>query len=98
MSSTRAQTFNVSFPSKLLEMVDQKAAEEFGSRSDFLRAAALYYIKRGQEWEYMFGEGKKIGTESQFGSEEAAVDELTQQRRNSGRWYVPSDNELSDRS
>ncbi|MFZ1811965.1 MAG: ribbon-helix-helix domain-containing protein [Candidatus Saccharimonadales bacterium] len=82
------QTFNVSFPVKLLEMVDKQAAAQFGSRSDFLRAAALHYIKQEAEWEYLFSEGKKIGSQSQFGSEEGAVAELGRQRRTSGRWTV----------
>lgn len=85
---TTTQTFNVSFPKALLEQVDAKAAEQFGSRSDFLRAAALQYLRQEAEWEYLFNEGKKIGVQSQFRTAEEATDELTRLRRASGRWFV----------
>lgn len=87
MKST-SQTFNVSFPKALLEKVDAKAEEQFGSRSDFLRAAALQYLRNEEEWEYIFREGKKIGSESQFRTAEEATDELTERRRASNRWFV----------
>ncbi len=84
----QTQTFNVSFPKALLEQVDAKAAEQFGSRSDFLRAAALQYLRNEQQWEYLFNEGKKIGAQSQFRTAEEATDELTRLRRKSGKWFV----------
>lgn len=87
------QTFNVSFPKALLEQVDAKAAEQFGSRSDFLRAAALQYIRNEQEWENLIRETKKIGTQSQFAEVEEATNELTKLRRESGRWFVQSDSD-----
>lgn len=80
------QTFNVSFPKALLEQVDALAERQFGSRSDFLRAAALQYIRNEQQWEYLFREGKKIGAKSQFRTAEEAVDELTRQRRTRKQW------------
>lgn len=82
------QTFNVSFPKALLEKVDAKAAEQFGSRSDFLRAAALEYLRKEEEWEYLFREGKKIGAQSKFRTAEEATDELTRLRRQSRQWFV----------
>ena len=88
MKST--QTFNVSFPKGLLAQVDAKAEAQFGSRSDFLRAAALQYLKNEQEWEYIFRESQQIGAESQFRTAQEATDELTERRRASGRWFVGS--------
>lgn len=82
------QTFNISFPKALVEEIDARATEQFGSRSDFIRAAVLDYIKRQQEWEYIFREGQKIGAQGKFQTEEAALAELTKQRRASGRWFV----------
>ena len=82
------QTFNVSFPKSLLEQVDTKAVEQFGSRSDFLRAAALQYLRNEEQWESLFRETQKVGAESQFGSAQEATDELTRLRRASGRWFV----------
>ena len=87
MKST-TQTFNVSFSKELLEKVDAKAKEQFGSRSDFLRFAALQYLKNEAEWDYIFNEGKKIGAQSKFSSAQEAIDELTVRRRASGRWFV----------
>lgn len=82
------QTFNVSFPRALVEEIDARAAEQFGSRSDFLRAAVIDYIKKQQEWEYIFREGKKIGAQSKFRTAQEATDELTRLRRKSHRWFV----------
>ena len=85
---TTAQTFNVSFPKALLAQVDAKADEQFGSRSDFLRAAALQYLRNEAEWEHMFNEGQKIGAQSQFSTAEEATDALTKRRRASGDWFI----------
>jgi metal-responsive CopG/Arc/MetJ family transcriptional regulator len=87
MKST-TQTFNISFPKALVSQIDAKAEELFASRSDFLRAAAVQYLRDEQEWEYIFNEGKKIGAEGEFSSEEKALTELSAQRRASGRWFV----------
>ena len=76
-----SQTFNVSFPRSLLAKVDAKAEEQFGSRSDFLRAAALQYLRSEEEWEYIFREGKKIGAQGEYQSEEAVADAITARRR-----------------
>lgn len=89
MSNT-TQTFNISFPKALVEQIDAKASEQFGSRSDFLRAAALQYLRNEQEWEYIFREGKKIGAQAEPLSEEAVADIITAKRRQSGRWFVTS--------
>lgn len=86
-----AQTFNVSFPKALLEKVDAKAAEQFGSRSDFLRAAALQYLRNEEQWEYLFSEGKKIGAQGQYQSEEEVADAINAARRASGCWFIKED-------
>ncbi|MBP7837236.1 ribbon-helix-helix protein, CopG family [Candidatus Saccharibacteria bacterium] len=87
MSGTN-QTFNVSFSKKLLKQVDAKAAEQFGSRSDLLRAAALEYIKRDEAWKELFNYGKEVGTQAEPESEEAVARAINQKRRTSGRWFV----------
>lgn len=89
--STKAitQTFNVSFPKALLQQVDAKAEEQFGSRSDFLRAAAIQYLRNEAEWEYIFREGKKIGAQGKPQSEEAVADALAELRRAGGYdWFT----------
>lgn len=88
---TTTQTFNISFPKPLVAEIDRIAKAQFGSRSDFLRTAALEYIRKQQEWEYIFGEGKKIGAEIGQLSEEEVAEAVTKQRRASGRWFVPAE-------
>jgi predicted transcriptional regulator len=85
---TSSQTFNISFPPALVQEIDAVAAAQFGSRSDFLRTAAIQYLRNEKEWDYIFREGKKIGAKGKFCSEEAALDELARSRRASARWFV----------
>ena len=87
MSDTN-QTFNVSFSKKLLKQVDAKAAEQFGSRSDLLRAAALEYIKRDEAWKELFNYGKEVGAQAEPESEEAVARAINQKRHASERWFV----------
>lgn len=87
MKST-TQTFNVSFPQTLVEQMDTVASEQFASRSDFLRTAALEYIRNEQEWRELFQYGKEIGSQAKPQSEEAVANELTAFRRQSGRWFA----------
>ncbi|MEI6237020.1 MAG: ribbon-helix-helix domain-containing protein [Candidatus Saccharibacteria bacterium] len=83
-----AQTFNISFPRALVEQIDAKATEQFGSRSDFLRAAAMQYLKNETEWEYIFREGKKVGAQTKTQPEKQVADTITETRRKSGRWFT----------
>ncbi|QQS69077.1 CopG family transcriptional regulator [Candidatus Saccharibacteria bacterium] len=85
---TSSQTFNISFPQALVQEIDAVAAEQFGSRSDFLRAAAIQYLKNEKEWDYIFREGKKIGAKDASAPEAEILADLTAQRRKSGRWHV----------
>ena len=47
--ANNTQTFNISFPRELVAQIDKVAKRQFGSRSDFLRTAALEYIRREEE-------------------------------------------------
>lgn len=80
------QTFNISFPKELVSQIDAAAAKQFGSRSDFLRAAAVQYLKKEQEWEYIFREGKKIGESIRYKSEEEVAELIAAERRKSRKW------------
>lgn len=84
---TTTQTFNISFPKALVSQIDAKAEEHFASRSDFLRTAALQYLRNEQEWKELFAYGKEIGSQAEPLSEEAVADALTAKRRASGRWF-----------
>lgn len=85
MSDTN-QTFNVSFSKKLLKQVDAIAAEQFGSRSDLLRAAALDFIKRDETWKELFNYGKEIGTQAGHQSEDEVAEDITKQRQKKRAW------------
>ena len=80
------KTFNISFPEELADAIDETAKEQFGSRSDFLRAAALKYLREEQEWKELMGYGKKIGKEAGYQSEEEVATEITQERRKKRSW------------
>lgn len=84
------QTFDVSFPKALLKQVDAIVKGQFGDRSDFLRVAALQYLRREKEWELVFRENQKVGIQSQFGTAEEVIGKLTEDRRRSGRWFMGS--------
>lgn len=75
------QTFNISFPRALVKEIDEIAEKQFGSRSDFLRTAALEYIRREKAWEYIFNESKEIGAKDEQYTEEAVAGLITKQRR-----------------
>lgn len=80
------QTFNISFPKTLVKQIDAKASEQFGSRSDFLRAATIQYLRNETEWELIFCEGQKIGAQIKPRTAEEVADAITATRRQSGRW------------
>ncbi|MDO4712821.1 MAG: ribbon-helix-helix domain-containing protein [Candidatus Saccharibacteria bacterium] len=85
-----SQTFNISFPRELVEQIDTIARRQFGSRSDFLRQAALDYIRRERLWEYVLDEGKRIGADAEQLSEEAVAQLVVQRRRAARRVARPA--------
>lgn len=46
----KTKTVNVSLPKEVLDEIDRKAKEEYKSRSDVIREAALDYIGRQDFW------------------------------------------------
>ncbi|MES2971890.1 MAG: ribbon-helix-helix domain-containing protein [Patescibacteria group bacterium] len=80
------KTFNISFPKELADLVDKKAKEQFGSRSDFLRYAAWKYLREEQEWKELMAYGKELGKKVGYQSEEEVADEITAERRKTRRW------------
>jgi hypothetical protein len=43
--------FNVSFPRGARGLIDEKVCKQFGTRSDFLRAAAVRYLRAEQQFQ-----------------------------------------------
>lgn len=80
------KTFNVSFPKELADLIDKKAKEQFGSRSDFLRAAALKYLREEERWDKLMAYGKELGKQAGYQSEEEVAAEITAERRKTRRW------------
>jgi metal-responsive CopG/Arc/MetJ family transcriptional regulator len=80
------KTFNVSFPKELADLIDEKAREQFGSRSDFLRVAAVQYLKREQKFQELMRYGKTLGENAGFKSEEEVADYFTNLRRAKEPW------------
>ena len=49
----RSITVNLSLPSLLLKLIDQKAKEELRTRSELLREAARAYLAHEQRWAHL---------------------------------------------
>ena len=82
------KTFNISFPEPLADAIDKKAKEQFGSRSDFLRYAALKYLREEQEFEELLRYGKKIGQEVGFRTEKSVAQDISTKRRQNRSWRL----------
>ncbi len=80
------KTFNVSFPKELADLIDKEAKEQFGSRSGFLRYAALKYLREEKEWKELMAYGKELGKGVGYRSEEEVATEITSERRERERW------------
>jgi len=46
----KSKTINISLPEKLLSSIDRKAKEEYRSRSELLKEAAVFYIQTKDNW------------------------------------------------
>jgi metal-responsive CopG/Arc/MetJ family transcriptional regulator len=65
----KVKTINISLPEQLLFKIDQKAQEEYRSRSELLKEAAVFYIQTKNNWAVLQGDivakGKRMGLESE---------------------------------
>lgn len=80
------KTFNISFPTDLADQIDKIAKEQFGSRSDFLRIAALKYLREEREWKELMAYGKQLGKKAGHQTEEEVAEYFTNQRRKTEPW------------
>ncbi|MGI5868179.1 MAG: CopG family ribbon-helix-helix protein [Kiritimatiellia bacterium] len=53
-------TVNIAFPTDFLKEIDDMAAQESRSRSEFLREAARAYIERKRRWSSIFALGQSV--------------------------------------
>ena len=80
------KTFNISFPEELADRIDKKAKAQFGSRSDFLRYAALKYLKAEDEMKELLAYGKQFAKTVPYQSEEEVAQAITNERRKNEPW------------
>lgn len=83
------KTFNISFPEELADAIDKKTKAQFGSRSDFFRAAAIKYLRdegRVEKFKEMMAEAREFAKELPYKSEEEVADEITAERRKREPW------------
>jgi Arc/MetJ-type ribon-helix-helix transcriptional regulator len=84
------KTFNISFPVELADALDRKARDQFGSRSDLLRYAALKYLREEKEIEGLLSYGKELGQKDKYQSPEKVAAALTAKRRANRAWSSAS--------
>ena len=46
----KSKIVNISLPEQVLSKIDQKAKEEFRSRSELIKEAAIFYIQTKDQW------------------------------------------------
>jgi metal-responsive CopG/Arc/MetJ family transcriptional regulator len=85
MKSTK-KTFNISFPAELADQIDEIAKKQFATRSDFLRTAAVKYLREEQEFERLMQYGKIFGQKATYQSEEEVAADITKSRRKKESW------------
>jgi len=53
------KTVNISLPREVLDKIDRRAKEEYKSRSDLIRDAALQYMRNRTSWDVLLAEAPK---------------------------------------
>lgn len=65
----QAKTINISLPRQVLKQIDRKAEEEYRSRSELLKEAALFYIQTKDNWSVLqkdiIARANKMGLKSE---------------------------------
>lgn len=65
----KAKTVNISLPEQLLSEIDQKAREEYRSRSELIKEAAVFYIRTKDNWaiiqDDLSAKAKKLGIKTE---------------------------------
>ena len=69
----KAQTLNISLPTELVKIIDERAGKEYRSRSEFIREAIRKELKDTTAWNNIFAQGKKMGEKMNITSEEEAT-------------------------
>ncbi|HMB01793.1 MAG TPA: CopG family transcriptional regulator [Spirochaetota bacterium] len=59
----KTSTVNISFQPELLKQLDDYAKKEVRSRSELLREAVRFYLKRMQNWDSIYQYGEQVARE-----------------------------------
>ncbi len=65
-------TVHISFQENLLAEIDAEAARQSRSRSELLREAARFYMKRQQKWEKVFRLGDAVREANELSVDDVA--------------------------
>lgn len=64
------KTFNLSFPSELVEVLDRRAKMEYSNRSDYIRRAVINQMRTEERLEHLLDQTNKKGAEIGIASEQ----------------------------
>lgn len=65
-----AKTFNVSFPRELVDLIDEQAARDFTSRSEYIRRAVVAQLRAEREVSSVFDRANSRGRALGYTSEQ----------------------------
>jgi len=71
-----SQTFNISLPAELVAQIDQQAAHEYASRSEYIRRAVVKQLRAEQALEAVFDRANERGRDLGFASEQQVYDAI----------------------
>ncbi len=68
------QTFNLSMPKALVEVLDERAKKEYSSRSDYIRKAVINQMRIEESMEVLLNKTNKKGSELGIKNEQQVYD------------------------
>ena len=71
-----AQTFNISLPQELVELIDDQARREFSSRSEYIRRAVVKQLRAEQSLQSVFDRANERGRRLGYASEQQVYDAI----------------------
>jgi len=81
----KTKTVNISLPPQVLEMIDLRARQEYKSRSDLIREAALEYVRKQNNWELFRLEAARRAKELGIRTEDDVEEMIDSMRRSRKR-------------
>lgn len=72
-----SQTFNISLPKELVELIDKQARTEFTSRSEYIRRAVVKQLRSEQALQVILDNANAKGRELGYTSEQQVYDTIS---------------------